>query len=50
MLDFYFDEHISRPVVDGLIRRDYKVMMEIDAEFADQHTPEQTSGQVFWLK
>ncbi len=111
MIGFYFDEHMSRPVADGLSRRDYEVVMAIDvgmtqkdddtehlpyatehglvmvtfdrpfagrtmkrtdhagliclsesiqfdvgrsiavlAEFADQHTPEQTVGQVFWLK
>jgi predicted nuclease of predicted toxin-antitoxin system len=111
MISFYFDEHMSRPVAHGLIRRGYEVIMAIDvdmtekdddtehlpfakerglvmvtfdrpfagrtmqridhsgliclsetirddigriitvlAEFADQHTPEQTAGHVFWLK
>ena len=43
---FYFDEHICWTGAQD----DFGGMIRVLIEFAEQHTSEDTAGDVFWLK
>jgi len=53
-ISFCFDEMMPRKVANQLIERGYKVVMAVDvlllSEFAKQHSSEEATGQVFWIK